>query len=370
MHFSEWNHMRIGFDAKRAFLNKTGLGVYSRLLITSICSQANNIRSYLYSPSITNIFVCSNDCKVRFSRLPRIFSGLWRMCYISILAGKDKIEIYHGLSGELPIGLSKTIKKVVSIHDILFERFPEDYPYFDRKIARWKMKYACHVADKIICISRATKEDLILYYQVEPLKIEIVPNIIPKPNIELVSPQTYHHNDYILCVSSFMQRKNQLLLIQAFQEIKDQISHDLILIGYGRAYYKTCQDYVTQHGLTDRIFFLQNISDAELPNWYAHANLMVYPSKYEGFGIPILEALSYDCLVLASDTDIHREISKNQILYFENNNLNELKNQILRILKQVELLKLDQRSNRDSILDDYNSTHVAAKLESIYRELL
>ena len=150
--------MILGFDAKRFFHNKTGLGNYSRDLIR-ILAQYNSENNYLlYNPKPKKIDRILIDGKIIIERLPenkkdRKLSSLWRLFSVSSQIKKDKVELFHGLSGEIPIGLNKTgVKIVVTIHDLIFMRYPNLYSFFDRKIHFFKFKYAAKKSVVVVAI--------------------------------------------------------------------------------------------------------------------------------------------------------------------------------------------------------------------------
>ena len=156
----------IGYEAKRIFHNGTGLGNYSRDLIKILSSYFNTNNYYLYNPKPSEIErFTTNEINV-FERLPvrqlsKIFFNIWRQFTIIKDLKYDNVTIFHGLSGELPFGLKKAgIKSVVTIHDLIFVRYPSFYSFFDRKIHFYKFKKAAAGADKIIAISQQTKNDI------------------------------------------------------------------------------------------------------------------------------------------------------------------------------------------------------------------
>ena len=163
--------MKIGFDAKRAFHNNRGLGNYSRDLIR-ILQERSNANIFLFNPK------SKQDERITITEKTNMispktlfwkkFRSVWRLFKISDLAKKEKLDLYHGLSGEIPIGISKHTKTIVTIHDLIFLRFPHLYSFFDRKIHFWKFKYVATNAHKIIAISEQTKKDIVQFLGVSP----------------------------------------------------------------------------------------------------------------------------------------------------------------------------------------------------------
>ena len=137
--------MRIAFDAKRAFNNTSGLGNYSRYTISSLCKSYPEHSYHLYTPSINKGVDFQSPHNTELS-LPenffaKQFTSYWRSVGLKKRLKRDKIDLYHGLSNELPLGISKSgIKSVVTIHDLIFMRLPELYKSFDRKVYLKKTK--------------------------------------------------------------------------------------------------------------------------------------------------------------------------------------------------------------------------------------
>ena len=151
--------MRIGFDSKRAFYNQTGLGNYSRDTIRILSQHFSQITITfyillnLYKTTDYPFYKRENNCHTRvpFSLIGNLFKKYWRSKNIVKDLIQDEIDIYHGLSNELPLGIEKTkIKSVVSIHDLIFIRYPHLFSTIDRKIYHKKFLSACKRSDKII----------------------------------------------------------------------------------------------------------------------------------------------------------------------------------------------------------------------------
>jgi glycosyltransferase involved in cell wall biosynthesis len=359
--------MKIGYDAKRAFMNFTGLGVYSRNIIHSL-SKSNQV--FLFTPRVKIPFI-SKSQRVQIVEmnglLPMWISSLWRTFYLHRLVNSERVDIYHGLSAELPCGLNSRIKKVVTIHDLLFERYPQDYPLLDRFFARRKARYACHSADKIIAISDSTRDDIVHYYSILPTKIEVIP--VPIEIESVTMDKVLHDRPYIVCVSSFMPRKNQALLIKAFQAVFKERQVDLILIGSGRAYLNECKGLV-ETSFNDRIVFKSGLSNEELISYYKGALFSVYPSKFEGFGIPIVESIGYRCPILVSDNKTHLEVGENYVSFFTSDNQESLENALVSMMVNIDSIRQGQLARREEILNKYAPEKIRQKISSLYLSLV
>src|SRR5688572_28278724 len=169
--------MKIGYDAKRLFTNFTGLGNYSRSLVHHYHSVFPEDELFLFTPDIkadprTEPFLQDRSLHII---QPKKKNPFWRTFDMVKDIQQTNVDIYHGLSHELPVGMSRiNVARVVTIHDLIFKYYHEDHPWLDRKIYDWKWKHACRIANKIIAIIEQTKNDLIHYYNIEPEKITVI----------------------------------------------------------------------------------------------------------------------------------------------------------------------------------------------------
>lgn len=306
--------MRIGFDAKRAVCNNTGLGNYSRLVVDVLTEHFPHNEYLLYTPKIKH-----NDrltellarpgvtLKEPASRLGRTLPSLWRVgsgIVDDFVA--DGADIFHGLSNELPL-TGTNVPTVVTIHDLIFRYFPDCYKAIDRKIYDYKFRKACENATRIIAVSECTKRDVVRDYGIDPGKVDVVyqgchrnfrRRCTPAQLAETRKRYSLPSGDFVLFVGSIEKRKNAMLAVKALRLLPQEMS--LVLVGRETAYSAvTIRDYVQQHNLAGRVHFRQ-VAFGDLPAVYQMARVFTYPSRYEGFGIPLLEALCSGTPVVAA----------------------------------------------------------------------
>ncbi len=326
--------MIIGFDAKRAFNNFTGLGNYSRTLIETLAKYYPENEYHLFTPKKIDhprldFIKLYPSVSVHFpTGLMREIHPLWRSYFIANDISREKIDIFHGLSHELPLKMPKNVKTVVTIHDLIHEHYPQFYPFIDRKIYSWKFKSACEKADVVVAISEATKQDIIHFYKIEESKIKVIyqschpqfytpkqisnqnkndfyqpisPHMASDPLIILKKNKHNLPENYVLYVGTVNERKNLLGLVKALQMIDNQLDIKLAVIGEGGDYFKKVKNYVLENQMENRVLFLSNIPFSDFPSIYQEAEALVLPSFQEGFGIPIIEALWSGCPVITSE---------------------------------------------------------------------
>lgn len=307
--------MRIAFDAKRLFNNFTGLGNYSRTTLDILMEQFPEDEYLLLTPkvnecAITEPYFHRQGCQTLVPE--HKWSGsLWRTFSQSSVAAAQGATVFHGLSNELPVGLKKHgIRSVVTIHDVAFRTFPDMYHWHDRIIYDQKWRYACRHADHIVAISESTRQDILRFYDVPTERVSVVYQPVqrlfykkqeaPRPLAE--QTVTDLPQQYMLYVGSVNSRKNLLGVVQAMQMLPADIRLPLVIVGNGREYKQRVLDYVARNHLEKHLIWAGSVNDNRaLQALYQCAALFVYPSFYEGFGLPVVEALLSGCPVVTSD---------------------------------------------------------------------
>lgn len=374
--------MKIAFDAKRALYNRTGLGNYSRFVINGLAATFPEHAYTLYAPGKGR-----KALRNQLSPLPcvqyaypagwvdSLFPSLWRSKRIVKDLRRDGIELYHGLSNELPAGLAPSgIPSLVTIHDLIFLRYPHLYKPIDRKIYTYKFRQACLQADKIIAISRQTRQDILSFFGIPEEKIEIVyqgcdpvfGKAVAEPVKQRVREKYRLPSSYILYVGSIEERKNLLLLVQALKGLKEDLP--VIAVGRWTPYVKTIETYIEENGLAGRVHLLHTVSYSELPALYQMAALFVYPSFFEGFGIPVLEAQKAGVPVIAAVGSCLEEAGGPGALYTDPANPSELRGLIESVLNEPKLAETMRRQGWEHGRR-FAPRKLAGEMMSLYRRL-
>jgi len=367
--------MRIGFDAKRYFHNNTGLGNYSRDLVRILTQYFPDNSYFLYNPKPHKERRQLLNKKNTTERLPESFLGkklksLWRTFWIKKEIRKDNIEIFHGLSGEIPIGLPKNVKSVVTIHDLIFMRYPELYSFFDRKIHFWKFRYAAKKADCVIAISEQTKRDIVEFLKINPEKIKVVYQGcagVFKENFsseekESVRKKFNLPEKFVLNVGTIEERKNALTIVKAIHDLDIK----LVLVGRKTKYYQKIEDYTRKNRLQDKIIHLKGISQRELAIVYQLSSVFVYPSVFEGFGIPIIEALFSKTPVITTNSGVFPEAGGGNSIYINPFDEKELQQKIEFLLKNTENRKFITEKGLE-YAQKFTDENIAKNLMEIYK---
>ena len=373
----------IGFDAKRIVRNGTGLGSYGRTLVNDL-AQRQDLALRLYAPDKGRDDLRSqiverpnvSFCYPHFSSSIHLPSSWWRMKGVVTDLQRDGVQLYHGLSGELPIGIRKSgIRSVVTIHDLIFLRHPEFYNWVDTKIYAWKFRQTLREADHVIAISECTKRDILYYGDIDEQKISIVyQSFAPRFSVEVSEEQRTQVRSayqlpqrYILNVGSIEARKNILQAVQALPLLPDDVA--LVMVGRHTPYTDQVLQYVREHHLEERVRVLHGVPDEHLPMLYALAESFVYPSVYEGFGIPIIEAISCGLPVVACSGSCLEEAGGPDSLYVQPGNVEAMAAAIRLTLVGAEGREL-RIENSKKYIRRFSGCSVADQVVNVYHSLL
>ncbi|MBA4408651.1 MAG: glycosyltransferase family 1 protein [Bacteroidota bacterium] len=371
--------MKIGFDAKRAFNNAAGLGNFSRNTITALARQNPDDQYFLFHPGIKNpLFLPpENSVEIKPEGLFwKTFKNSWRSFRIANQAKNLNIDLYHGLSHELPLGIEKTgIKSVVTIHDLIYFRFPEYFKAIDRTIYDRKFRHACRVAHRIHAISEQTKRDLISFFAVPEEKIKVIyQSVNPLFFLEntwdqkLAIRRKYQLPEkFLLTVGTVEPRKNLLALLEGMVLAKLYIP--VVVIGKLTCYHLKVQKFIEADLNRLEVFFLPKIKVDELAVLYQMAEVMVYPSLFEGFGLPVAEAQASGCPVITSNTSSLPEAGGSAALYINPENPEEIGRTIKNLLADHNL--------RDSLIEKgkinaqrFTGESFAQQLKQLYNSVV
>jgi glycosyltransferase involved in cell wall biosynthesis len=372
----------IAFDAKRLFENNTGLGNYSRTLVKNLAAFFPSENYHLFAPKLknnenTSFFLENTDFSLH--KPSHAFGSYWRTLGINADLEKADINLFHGLSHEIPVGIKRTkIPTIVTIHDLIFKIYPDYYPTAQRWIYDWKFRYACENSDMIIAISEQTKRDVIEYYGIAESKIRVVYQTcderfqqpISAEQIAKTKQKMNLPQDYMLYVGSIIERKNLLRIVQAMTQLPKNLDIPLVVIGEGKSYKEKVINFVAEHKLQNKVIFIDKMLYSDLPEVYAGASLFLYPSEYEGFGIPIIEALFMKTPVITSDCSCLPEAAGKDSILIPPTSVEAIAHAIESILTDTALKNKVINKGYQHVVDNFNSKKVTVDMFNCYSEFL
>lgn len=370
--------MRIGFNAKRIFHNATGLGNYGRAVVRILNEHTPIAHFLLFNPKKSSQKNPLPPQKATIvypkSWVWKLFPSLWRLLGQWKQIKAAGVDLYHGLSGELPLTFrSPSIPRVVTIHDVIFLSHPQYYGFLERMIYTLKFKYAARVADHIIAISEHTKAEIVNYFRIKEHKISVVYQGCDKVFKQEFSPekknqvkQKYNLPDrYVLYVGTLQERKNALTLLKAIH----RTSYPLVLVGKEKNYAKQLHTYVKHHQLQTQVTFINHANLEELALLYQNATVFCYPSFCEGFGIPIIEALYSKVPVITTKGGCFPEAAGPHSLFVDPNSAEDIRNCIAHLFEHpAQRAKIAEKGYQYA--QQFSDEVVAQNIVKVYQALV
>jgi glycosyltransferase involved in cell wall biosynthesis len=379
--------MRIGFEAKRAAHNFRGLGNYSRGLIEGLLEYSPDDDLFLYAPPVKDrrakewLLTLSTKAhlKVPTSYLETKLSSFWRSFLLAHDLTKDNLDIFHGLSHEIPYRLKgfRPYKKIVTMHDLIYLRYPEFFPLVDRVVYNQKFKYACKNSDVVVAICQQTKDDLIHYFGVPEKKIIVHYQSCSPLFYETKSPAALStvlekyklDKPFILNVGAFEERKNQLTLLESYALLANHTEEDLVFVGQGKKYREQVKARALDLNLSHRVHFLNSVRFDELPVLYQAAKVFCFPSHFEGFGIPIIEALFSKTPVITTEGSCFPESAGPNSYFIDPQSISSLSSGLEKVISNPNLQKEMSLKGYDFVQRFHRKVSTEHLLD-IYRRVL
>lgn len=353
--------MKIAFDIRPVHFKGTGIGIYTKKIFEEL--KKRNIEDYLFLDGPVNL---NNTLK------EKIFFNLWEQLKLPFTLKRAKAKIYHSTKN-VGIPLFKTCKYIITIHDVIPYVFPKQYYPNKLKwlIYRFKTRISIMNSDVIITISNYSKNDIVKYLKVPPGKIKVIylgfDNENDKPNIEEINKVREKFgikNRYLLGIGGNEYRKNVGTLIKAYLELKDEKQIDMQLVVVGKPWNSS-----KYPGGETGIVYTDYVTNEELLALYSGAEVFVFPSLYEGFGLPPLEAMACETPVIASNVSSIPEIVGDAAILVDPSDIQAIKNSIYCLYDNEDLKKKLIQKGLDRI-KLFSWAETVNELEQVYRTLL
>ena len=377
--------MRVAIDGKRYYLNSSGLGRYSRSLINQLISigDEENLEIILYRPKGKVKFEPKSQSHLTEITADYFFPGhignaIWRFTKLPSLINNSGYDLFHGPSHVLPGKLK--CPSVVTMLDLIFIRYPNYFKAWDRNYYRISFKKSAQLADHIISISEATKADLINFFGIKEDKISVIyPGFdavfskLQQQKLDEIKIKFKLPRDYILYVGNIEPRKNILKLAQAFNSLQESSYIDkdvhLLIVGQMGWYYKEIIDGIDSLSSRDKIKLVGPVYGEDLAGFYQLASIMAYPSMFEGFGYPVLEAMRLGTPVLTSNISSMPEAGGNAAHYVNPESLDEIKDGLCKLLNDKTYReKLAVKGTRHAA--GFNTMRMTQETLEVYRKLI
>ncbi len=361
--------MRIGIDVKLLRSNSAGLKVYLESLLDELQKIDYTNEYILFSPSPVayRLFATNFSYHISKTKLPGI---LWQQFELPSLAKEHKIDVCWGPEQTLFLRRPKGICKILTVHDFVYRRFPKTMERSVRTITQYYGTRSLSKSDILLCISNFTARELKKFYPSIPKqKLRIIPNGISSQNtIQEPLPK----EDFLFFTGSMEPRKNLPRLIQALEILHAKgVSPKLKIAGPAGWHNKAFHDLLENSPVQDSIEILGFVCSEELQKLYRTCKGFVFPTLYEGFGLPALEALQNGARVLVSKDSPMQEFLGTLGIYFDPNNPESIAQAIEDLYAHPEKVSYSEKENKKrlSVIKRYSWEHSAKKLKAIFEKL-
>jgi glycosyltransferase involved in cell wall biosynthesis len=379
--------MKIGIDIRNIGKKRTGDEVVFFNLVKNLALLDNTSEYLLFTDTTDTTLLYSNVVKplgIESKKNFKIISlkcankFIWNIWTLPRYLRKNPVDVYH-TQYITPFFVPRRIKIVTIVHDISFNFYPQYIQWRDLFFLKILIPISLKRADKIIAVSEFTRNEIIKYYKVSPDKVDFVHNAINDSFIrndftesELAKIRKKYNlpGKFILYVGTMQPRKNIPFLIEGYNKIKDRIPEiKLVIAGRkGHNFDKKVDEAVKKHALEKDVIFPGFIEEDDKPLLFNMAQVFAFPSLYEGFGIPVLEAMSQKVPVLVSNIPSLKEVARNSALFFDPGDLDGF---------AEKLYNISMDENLRSKLSDSGKTRVqffswertARKILQIYQKL-
>ncbi len=246
----------------------------------------------------------------------------WEQTLLAAEIARHRLDVFHGPVNALPVAIRTSA--VVTIHDLAFLRFPQSVPSGRRAWLVGAIRHSARTADRIIAVSHHTADDLVAWLDIDPGKMKVIPLAV-SPGIRRLTGAELRvfrlkyglDRPHILAVGTLEPRKNLAMLLRAFAAIQDEVPHRLVLVGPEGWMNDELHETARALELGDRLVMTGFADDETLGGWYSSADLVAFPSTYEGFGLPVLEAMACGAPVLASSAAALPEVGGDAAVYID-----------------------------------------------------
>lgn len=346
--------MRVGIDAR--FITRyprRGIGSYSLNLVAALVKLSPGIEFFLYISSPDEEGILPRTANVTVRRLSMPAYPLWEHIALPLAARQDRLDILHCLGNTAPFVMPSSVRIVLTLHDVMFLQSGEfvprpvnRYQVLGRLYRRAVVPHCARSAAHVLTMSEYSRKDILqLVSGLDPACVSVTyqscnaiykeATTSPQPVNEVIS----NGRAYIFALGADDPRKNTLRLVKAYLDLlqKFGIAQNLVISGYSNWENSEAYRAVKSAGATDRVKFLAFVSLEELAALYRSALFFVYPSLYEGFGIPVLEAFSTGCPVLASNVTSIPEVGGDSVVYVDPLSEDQIGQAMYKLVQDAEL---------------------------------
>ena len=369
--------MRVGIDARLVSGRNTGDRTYWRGLLSGLSALPGDHEFLLYARTQPDSEdVPRLDERFRWRIVPAATDRTWSLGTFPLSASRDRIDVAH-VQYTVPLFMKAPV--VTTIADISFRLFPQMFPRKDAFLLGTTIPWSISLAAAVIAVSKSTRDDILSHYRsTPPGKVHAIHNGVDeryRPAAadragairDLVKVRYTHDRPYVLCVGLLQPRKNVPLLLRAFRRARREagLPHVLAVVGRRGWLAEETEQAIAEAG--DDVVFTGYVPDGDLPMLYQGADALAFPSLYEGFGLPVAEAMACGCPVIAGNTSSLPEVAGDAGLLVSPNDEDAWAGALARLLRD-EALRADMSRRGLEQARRFSWTVAAGQTLEVYRQ--
>lgn len=338
--------MKIGVDARLLSRPLIGISRYTLEMCRALAKVAN-VSLYIYSPAPVRDDALSGleSATVRTRNWENgLLRQFWSESYLPLWTKKDQVDVFWGPAHRIPHWLPGNIARVVTIHDLVWRYAGDTMRPTTRLLERFQMPLAVQAADEVVVDTRSTAEAVKKEFSIDSDKLTVVPPGVNLPGstspFESLQPFGIDR-PYFLFVGTLEPRKNLIRLLTAYSHLPESLKERAMLViaggkGWGGVNIK---DIVDNLGLGNHVRIPGYVDEATLATLYANAQFMAMPSLYEGFGLPLIEAMAHGVPVLTSNNSSMPEVAGDAGLLIDAQDVGSIENGLNQLITNEGLYK-------------------------------
>jgi glycosyltransferase involved in cell wall biosynthesis len=341
--------MRIGIDARPLVITSGGIPRVVRSIVSELAQLDPQNEYFFYSHRDFQLPLRMPNWRKRVEPLAHFLPGtLWLQAVAKRRILEDRIDVFWGTAHVLPLGLPSSVGKILTAHDLVWLKYPGTMSWYNRHVNSLLAEPSMRQADRIMAISESTARDLQMLAGIERSKVEVIYHgtsqaYRPRDRAaagRYIATKFGVSEDFICAVGTLEPRKNLVTLLGAVRRLRDRRSwHHQLLVAGGRGWKESCiHQTVRRLGLFEHeVRFLGYVPEEDLPFLYSGAAVFVFPSIYEGFGLPLVEAMACGVPIVASDCSSTPEVVQGAALLVSPHQPEEFASAIARVIEDQEL---------------------------------
>lgn len=371
----------IGIDARLfGTAQAAGIGTYTEELVGNLIKvDPDNRYTTFVTPETAAVFPFYSPNLTKRAVPFRHYTIAEQLFYPKLLS-RAGLDLIHYTNFNTPI-LFRQVPSIVTIHDLTLWFYPgrkHRSPLY-RWAYRYIIKRSCMNAARIIAVSQGTKQDIIKYLGISPDQIDVIYEgvsprlcaVVEPQRIEIIKTKYGISSPFFLYVGQWRAHKNLVRLIRAFAILRRRynLDYQLVLVGKQDPLAPEVSDTIKQLGLQDSVITTGYIADTNLPDFYAAAEAFVFPSLYEGFGLPPLEAMARGTPVVSSNASVMPEVLGNAALYFDPLNIEDIAAKLYQFATSFRI-KQELKERGPAQVRKYSFPRMAKETLAVYRRVL